>query len=124
MIQIFSFLEDGAWHNLKDIAWKTRVPVEHLRDYCVTLSRHEIVEYDAQSGRIRLGRELMDMITMLNANNRVGQKWCRKGVGTVIVPPQKGFQIQGISIENMTEQDLKIEFTFKMKPIEIVISEA
>jgi len=124
MIQIFRFLEDGAWHKLKDIAWKTRVPVEDLLDYCVTLSKHEIVEYEAQSGRVRIGRELMGMITMLNAYNRVGKKWCRKGVGTVIVPPQKGFQIQGISIQNMTEQDLKIEFTFKMKPIEIVISEA
>jgi hypothetical protein len=44
------------------------------------------------------------------------------GVGTVIVPSQKRFQIQGIFVQNMTEQDLKIEFTFNMKPIEFVIS--
>lgn len=66
----------------------------------------------------------MNMITVLNAYDRAGKKWHRKGAGTVIVPPQKRLQIQGISMQNMTEQDLRIEFTFKMKPIEIVISEA
>jgi hypothetical protein len=124
MIQIFRFLEDGAWHSLKDIARKTKVPIEDLSDYCVILSKHEVVEYDADSGKVKIGRELVKMITTLNAYDRAGQKWPRKGVGTVIVPPQKLFRMQGISMQNMTGQDLKIEFTFKTKPIEIVISEA
>jgi hypothetical protein len=106
------------------MASKMRVPIEDLSDYCVTLSKHELVEYDAESCRVRIGSEFMNVITMLNAYDRAGRKWRRKGVGTVIVPPQKGFQVQGISMQNMTEQDLRIEFTFKMKPIEIVISEA
>ena len=109
---------------LKDIARKTRVPIEDLRDYCTTLSEHEVVEYDAESGKVRIGRELMKMIATLKAYDRVGKKWPRKGVGTVIVPPLKRFRMQGISMQNMTDLDLKIEFTFKMKPIEIVISTA
>ncbi len=123
MIQIFRFLEDGAWHSLKDIAWKMRVPIEDLRDYCVTLSKHKLVEHDVDSSRVRVGSEFMNMMTVLNAYDRAGGKWRRKGVGTVIVPPQKCFRMQGISLQNMTEGDLRIEFTFKMKPIEIVISE-
>jgi hypothetical protein len=124
MIQIFRLLEDGAWHSLKEVAWKTRVPIEDLIDCCLTLSRHEVVEYDAESDRVRIGHELKNMITMLNAHDRVGEKWRRMGAGTVIVPPHKRFRIQGISMQNMTEQDLKLEFTFNMKPIEIVISKA
>jgi hypothetical protein len=123
MIQIFGFLEDGAWHRLKDVARKMRVPIEDLSDYCETLSRHEIVEYDAEACRVRIGSLFLSMITVLNAYDRAGKKWRRKGVGTVIVPPEKRFRMQGISMQNMTERDLRIEFTFKMKPIEIVISE-
>jgi hypothetical protein len=122
VIAIFRFLEDGAWHSLKHIASKTSVPIEDLSDYCATLSKHEVVEYDADSGRVRIGRELVSMMAALNAHDRLTGKWRRMGAGTVIVPPQKGCQIQGISMQNMTEQDLKIEFTFKVKPIEIVIS--
>jgi hypothetical protein len=122
VIAIFRFLEDGAWHSLKQIALKTRVSIEDLRDYCATLSEHEVVEYDADSGRVRIGRQIVNMIEALDAQDRVMREWRRMGAGTVIVPPQKSFQMQGISVQNMTEQDLKIEFTFKVKPIEIVIS--
>jgi hypothetical protein len=87
------------------------------------LSKHGVVEYDAESGRVRIGRELTRIIKTPKALDQDGRKWRKKGAGTVIVPPQKSLQIQGISMQNMTEQDLRIEFTFNMKPIEIVISE-
>lgn len=122
MIQIFRLLKDGTWHRLKEIASKTKAPIEDVCEYCRTLSRHGVLEYDVESGRVRIGRELKNMITMLAAYDRTGEKWRRMGVETVIVPSRKRFQIQGISIQNMTEQDLKIEFTFNMKPVEIVIS--
>jgi len=122
MIQVFRLLEDGTWHRLKEIASKTKAPIEDVHEYCRMLSKNGVVEYDAESGRVRIGRELKNMITMLAAYDRTGEKWRRIGVGTVIIPSQKRFQIQGISMQNMTDQDLKIEFTFNMKPIEIVIS--
>jgi hypothetical protein len=122
MIQIFRFLEDGRWHLLTEIGRKARVPIDDLRDCCTVLSEHGILEYDEGSARIRLGRELMSMVTMLSASKQATRKWCRMGAGTVLVPPQKCLQIQGVSMQNMTEQDLIIEFTFKVKPIEIVIS--
>ena len=61
-------------------------------------------------------------MTALNEHDHLREKWRNTGAGTVIVPPQKGFWIQGISLQNMTDQDLRIEFTFTVKPIEIVIS--
>jgi len=64
------------------------------------------------------------MITTPNAYDLTGRKWSKKRAGTVIIPQQKHFQVQGILMQNMTEQDLKLEFTFKMKPTEIAISKA
>jgi hypothetical protein len=123
MIRVFRFLEDGAWHSLKELAGKTGFPVRDLSGYCAVLSKHQVVEYDAESGRVRMGREFAKVIAALRVGDRAEKKWDRKGTGTVIVPPQKHLQIQGIHLQNMTEQDLRLEFTFKTKPIEIVISE-
>jgi hypothetical protein len=122
MITIFRFLEDGAWHSLKQIASKSGVPIEELSDYCITLSKHQVLEYDAHLRRVKIGPELIGMRAALKKHDWTTGKWQRMGAGTVIVPPLKGLQIQGISLQNMTELDLKIEFTFKAKPIEIVIS--
>lgn len=122
MIQLFGFLEDGSWHSLREMALKTKTPIEDLSDYCANLSKHGLVEYDVGARRVRIGRELVNMIAMLATCDRAAKKWRRMGVGTVIVPSEKSLEIQGILMQNMTEQDLKIEFTFNAKPIEIVIS--
>lgn len=122
MIRLLGVLEDGAWHSLKEIAEEIGVPVKDLARYCETVSKHEFVEYEADSGRVRLGSELMGMIMKLKADEEAEAEWERIGVGTVIVPRGKSFQIQGVSIHNMTEQDLKFKFTFNKKPKEIVVS--
>ena len=124
MFQILRFLEDGAWHRLSEIGRKVRVPTDELRDHCAVLSGLGLIEYEEGSSRIRMGRELRSMISALATYNLGERKWGRMGAGTVIVPPFKQFKIQGVSMQNMTGQDLKIEFTFNVKPVEIVISEA
>lgn len=96
-----------------------------MSDYCTTLSKHEVVENAADSGargRVRIERESINMIAALDVHDQIMGKWRRMDVGTVIFPQQKGFQVQGVSMQSMTEQDLKIEFTFDVKPIELVIS--
>jgi DNA-binding IclR family transcriptional regulator len=78
MIRIFSFLEDGAWHDLKEIAWKMRIPVEDLSDYCETLFKREIVECDTESCRVRIGSEFLNMITVLSVGS-IWEKVAQKG---------------------------------------------
>lgn len=124
MLRMFKLLEDGAWHSLKEIAEEIEVPIEKLAHYCQNISKHQVIEYDADSSKVRLGHQLTSMIKKLKADEEAEAAWEKIGAGTVIVPPEKGFQIQGVTIQNTTEQDLKFEFTFNIKLKEIVISKA
>jgi hypothetical protein len=95
--------ERRPWHSLKHITLKTRDPIEDLSDYCTILPEHEIFEYAADSGRVRIERELTNMIVALDVHGQIMEKWRRTGARTVIFPPRKGFQIQGVSIQSITE---------------------
>lgn len=121
---MFAILEDGAWHSLNEIAEELGVPIEKLAHYCENISKHQVIEYDVCSGKVRIGHKLMSMIMKLRAHEEAEAEWERIGAGTAIIPPQKNFQIHGVTVQNMTEQDLKIEFTFNTKLKEIVISKA
>lgn len=122
MIHMFTILEDGAWHSLKEIAEQTAVPIDKLASYCQNISKHQLVEYDVKTGKVRLGNQLKNMIMKLKPDEEA--EWQRLGAGTIIIPPQKIFQIQQVTIQNTTEQDLEFEFTFNKKLREIVISKA
>lgn len=124
MIRISRLLEDGNWHSLQEIAQKTKAEPDELAKQCEEASKKGFVEYDAKSGRVRLGHDLMSMLLQLKAENEREASWERKGAGTAILPAGKGFQVQGLWIQNQTENDLKIMFTFNLKPKEIVISKA
>ncbi len=119
---MFRILEDGAWHNLKDIAKKIGAPTEELTHYCQNISNHNVIEYDPDSDKVRLSQKLMTMITQLKADEQAEAKWEKKGVGTIIIPPRKEIQIQGIKIHNMTEQDMELKLTFNKKLKEIAVS--
>jgi len=121
---MFRILEDGAWHSLKEIAEEIGVPIEELARHCEMISKNKIVEYDASSCKVRLEPQLMGMILKLKAEEEAEAEWRRRGVGTIIIPQGKGFQIQGVRIHNKTEQDLNVELTFNRKLDEIVISNA
>lgn len=120
MISMFTILEDGAWHTLKEIAEETAVPIEKLASYCENISKNQVTEYDAEAKKVRLGNKMKNMIIKLKAEDEA--EWERLGAGTIIIPPQKTFQIQQVTIQNMTEQALQFQFTFNKKLNEIIIS--
>jgi len=119
---MFRVLENGMWHSLKEIAEEIKVPVEKLEHYCGTLSEHGVVDYNSDSGIVRLGHDFKRIIMKLKAEEEA--EWERIGAGTVIIPPEKGFQIQGVYIHNMTERDIQFELTFNKKLKEVVVSNA
>jgi len=67
---------------------------------------------------------MMSVLLQLNKQNQKQAQWERKGAGITIIPPNKSLRIQGLYIQNQTENDLKIEFTYKTIPKEIIISNA
>jgi len=123
MVQFFRLLQDGNWHSLKEIAEKTGVGLDELTKHCEEASKG-FVDYDAKSARVRLGHDLMGIILQLKAENEKKAEWERRGAGTAILPAGKGFEVQGLRVQNQTESDLKIMFTFNIKPKEIVLSKA
>jgi len=124
MLRLFRLLEDGNWHTLDEIATKTKLQPDELTKHCTEAHQKGLVDYDAKTAKIRLGHDLMGVLLQLKTQNQKQTKWERKGAGTTIIPPGKGFQLQGLHIQNQTENDLKIEFTYNTKPKEIVISKA
>jgi len=124
MVQFFRLLQDGNWHSLEEIAEKTGVGVDELIKHCEEASQNGFVDYDAKSARVRLGHDLMGMLLQLKAENEKEAEWERRGAGTAILPAGKGFEVQGLRVQNQTESDLKIMFTFSTKPKEIVLSKA
>lgn len=119
---MFRILEDGAWHSLKEITEKTAVPIEELVHRCEDAYKHGLVDYDANSGRVRLSQKFTNMIMKLRTDDDAEAYSERIGAGTVIIPAGKNFEIQGITVQNITRQDLKFEFTFTGKLKEIVVS--
>jgi hypothetical protein len=124
MTNLLKFLEDGAWHTLSGLAKETGRPLEELLSYCETIAKHGIVEYDATASTVRLSQELENLVTQLHAEEKAEPNWEKAGVATIIIPPEKSFQIQKVTIHNMTKQDLQFELKFDKKLKEIAITQA
>jgi predicted DNA-binding ribbon-helix-helix protein len=124
MTSPFTLLEDGNWHTLQEIAQKTKIEIEKLKTQCEEASKKGFIEYDSKSSKARLSHNIMSLLLQLNAKNKTKTKWEKKGVGTATIPAGKAFKIQNLWIQNQTEKDLEITFTFNPKPKEIIIQEA
>jgi hypothetical protein len=124
MASFLKILEDGGWHKLSELAKQTGCPLKKLESYSQTLTKHGILEYDPATSTVRLSQELINLITQLRAEENATTRWEKLGVATIIVPPEKGFQIQKVTIHNLTKQDLQFELKFNTKLKEIAITQA
>jgi len=124
MLRIFRLLEDGNWHTLEELATKTEIGLDELTKHCQEAHQKGLVDYNPKTAKIRLGHNMMGALLQLKTQNQKQTQWERKGAGTTIIPQGKSLQIQGLQIQNQTENDLKIEFTYNTKPKEIIISKA
>ncbi|HLE76123.1 MAG TPA: hypothetical protein VI864_08830 [Candidatus Bathyarchaeia archaeon] len=124
MTNLLKFLEDGAWHTLPELAQKTGHTLEELVRYCETLTKHGIIQYDPTTNTVRLRQEPKNLITQLHAEEKAEPNWKKPGVATIIIPPEKSFHIQKVTIHNMTKQDLQFELKFDKKLKEIAITQA
>ena len=124
MLQTIRLLEDGEWHSLNELAKGRKTQIDELAKRCIEASQKGLVEYDPKTAKLRLSHNMTSVLLQLNAQDKKQAQWERKGAGTTIVPPEKSLRIQGLQIQNQTENDLKIEFTYETKLKEIIISNA
>jgi hypothetical protein len=124
MASFLKFLEDGGWHKLSDLSKQTDQPLKKLESYSQELTKHGIIEYDPATSTVRLGQELFNLIIQRRAEENATTWWEKPGVATIIVPSEKGFQIQKVTIHNLTKQDLQFELKFNNRLKEIAITQA
>lgn len=124
MTTLLKLLENGGWHKLPELAKETGHTLKEIENYCETLTKNGIVEYDPETNTVRLSQELKNLITQLSAEENTETQWEKSGVATIIIPPEKSFQIQKVTIHNMTHQDLQFELKFNKKLKEILITTA
>lgn len=124
MLQTIKLLEDGEWHSLNELAKRTKTQVEELTKHCIEASQKGLFDYDPKTAKLRLSHGMTSVLLQLHTQSKMQAQWKRKGAGTTIIPPEKSLQIQGLHVQNQTEDDLKIEFTYEKKLKEIIISKA
>lgn len=99
--------------NIKSLAEKFNLKMEHLEEILKCLSEYNIVEYEQQTGTVRAPRWLSEIEVKIEEVNPV--------VGAMIIPKNQKVSLQEITIENFTDMDLEINIRLGPKLKEIAI---
>lgn len=103
--------EEGC--NVKSLAKRFNLPIEHLEEILKCLSEYNIVEYEQQTGRVRAPRWLSEIELKIEGVNPI--------VGAIIIPKNQKVRLQEITIENFTDMDLELNIRLGPKLKEIAI---
>lgn len=115
--QFLSIIGDGTWHSLKELAKYLNIPKQKLITLSKLLAETNIVEYETQKSQVRIKKAWHQMLE--NSYNE--QKGEKAAIGTVVLPPKKSINIQGIQVANLTEKELEINIRVNKKLKELAI---
>ena len=112
-----NLIEDGAWHNLKELSKQSCIPKQKLKTLSKLLSETNIIEYNTEKNHVRIKQEWKQML-----KSTLREQNCEKAaVGTIMLPPKKGINVQGIHVTNLTEKELEISMRINKKLEELAI---
>ncbi len=97
-------IEDGAWHSLQELSEHINIVQPKLVSLANLLSQIDMVEYEPQGERIRIRKDWQRLLKHRDED----QASERVAVGTVVLPPMKNVEIQGIQLTNLTEKELEV----------------
>lgn len=112
-IDILAILKEGETYNIKQLSEKLEMPTQQLKKIIKDLSERNIVEYNEQTGQVKLP------LWLLNIEKEVEN--IKPATGTIILPKNQEIIIQDVAIGNYTEKDLELNIRLKMKLKEIAI---
>jgi len=110
---LLSILEEEKTSNIKQLAKKSGIQVPQLEKILKNLSKHNIVEYNQQTGRIKMSPWL------LNAEKMIEN--IKPATATIILPKNQEIKLQDIVIGNFTDKDLELNLRLTVKQKEIAI---
>jgi len=110
---ILSIIEEEETYSLKQLAKKLELTKEQLEKILKDLSEHNLVEFNQQTGKVKLSPWLVDI-------NREIEN-IKPATGTIIIPKNQEIKLQDIIIGNFTDTDLELNVRLKTKLKEIAI---
>ena len=115
--QFLNLIEDGAWHNLKELSKHSKIPKQKLETISKLLSETNIVEYNTKKNHVRIKQEWQQIL-----KSTLEQNCGKAAVGTIVLPPKNGINLQGINVTNLTEKELELSVRINKKLEELAIS--
>jgi hypothetical protein len=62
IIKLFNTLKDGKWHQISEIAHKTKVKTDKLTEFFLFLSTQGIITYEEKTNRIKIVPEWQNLL--------------------------------------------------------------
>jgi len=115
--KFLNLIDDGAWHSLKELSSYSNIPKQKLEALSKMLSETNIVEYETNGEQIRIKKEWQKMLKQHGEERESG----KAAVGTVVLPPKKNIEIQGIQLTNLTEKEIEISMRINKNLEELAI---
>lgn len=112
---ILALIEEQKTKNIKQLAKETEIPKEQLHLILKDLSQYNLIEYDAETGGIKVAKWLQ------NLNQKIEKS--KPPTGEIILPKYGEIKLQDMIIGNYTSKDLELKVRLKAKQKEIAICE-
>jgi len=110
---LLALIKEEETCNVKKLARKLEIPTAQLEKIINDLREHNLVEYDEQTGEVKLPSWLVNIDK--EAEN------IKPTTGTIILPKNQQITIQDVVIGNFTDKDLELNIRLKMNLKEIAI---
>lgn len=112
-MDILATIEEQRNLDIKKLAERLEMQLEPVEEIMEDLKRHNLVEYEAETGKI----SLPEWITEINKEIEK----IRPASATVILPKDQEIKIDDVTIGNYTEKDLELRVRLKADSKEIAI---
>jgi hypothetical protein len=113
MAEILLAIEEEEALSAKELAEKLGIPMDQLEKILADMMKKSVVEYDKQSGRIRLSGWIANLGKELET--------VKPATGSIIVPKNQEVKLQDVVIENFTGTDLELLVRLRTNRKEIAL---
>ena len=110
---ILAIIEEEEVYNVKQLAKKLEIRSEQLERILKDLSEHNLVEYNQQTGNVKMSPWLT------NINKEI--EGIKPATGTIILPKNQEVKLQDVTIGNFTGTDLELQVKLRTRQKEIAI---
>jgi predicted transcriptional regulator len=112
-MDILSIVEEEETCDSKQLAKRLGISLQQLEKILRDLSKKNVLEYDAETGEIKLPQWLSDLDKEIEE--------IKPTVGTIVLPKNQEIKLQDMVIGNLTDMDLELNVTLTMRRKEIAI---